>query len=311
VAIAPGVDAASFAMVDPLRDQCGTGVRVIGADGAKRPEVLAGCDDVGPDYFRAMQIPILYGRAFTRADIEGKQNVVVVDEAFAKAHFGNSNPIGQRFVAAMEEVEIIGVARAIRPLDPGSRFPTKVYRPMRAPRSAKLLVSYRGAYSDVDRAVRAGAAALDGNVTVRTHSIEENIGAALLPVRLAATGAWAMGGFALLLAVAGIYGVVDFAVSRKRREVGIRVALGARRSNILRVVVWQGLKPAVIGAVAGLVCAALAARLLEAMLYGISPLDPVAFVSMPLLVTTIAAVAAILPARAALRVDPAITLRYD
>ena len=114
-----------------------------------------------------------------------------------------------------------------------------------------------------------------------------------------------------MLAVTGIYGVVAFAVSRKRREVGIRVALGANRRNVLGIVVWQGLKPAMIGAAVGLVCAALATRLLQAMLYGINALDVIAFVSMPLLVAVIAVLAAVVPARAALRVDPAITLRYD
>jgi ABC-type antimicrobial peptide transport system permease subunit len=128
---------------------------------------------------------------------------------------------------------------------------------------------------------------------------------------MAAAAGSALGGLALLLACTGIYGLVSFAVTRRRHEVGIRMALGASRAAVLRLMVWQSMKPVVLGAVAGLALAAAAAQLIRSMLYGISPLDPVAFASTALVLSLVAAGAALLPARGAVRADPAVTLRHD
>ena len=154
-------------------------------------------------------------------------------------------------------------------------------------------------------------ASLDPALTVRTSGIEDNIADALAPVKIAATAASTLGSLALVFACSGLYGVVSFAVTRRRREVGIRLALGADRRNVLALLMRQGLTPVLIGAAAGVLMAAGAGQLLRMMLYGVSPIDPIAFASTLLLLGVVAAIAALIPARAALSVDPAVTLRHD
>lgn len=134
---------------------------------------------------------------------------------------------------------------------------------------------------------------------------------AVAPVRIAASATSALGTVGMVLACTGVYGVIAFAVRRRRREVGIRMALGASRARVLRLVLWQGLKPVAAGIVVGLGLAAWGAVLIRAILYGVSPFDPIAFGATALLLAGVALLAACLPARDAIRVDPAITLRYD
>jgi ABC-type antimicrobial peptide transport system permease subunit len=144
-----------------------------------------------------------------------------------------------------------------------------------------------------------------------TRRIEESISAALVPARMAAASASALGGLALLLATTGIYGLVSFAITRRRREVGIRMALGASRTSVLRLMISQTMKPVLTGAVIGVAAAGAGAQLIRSMLYGISPLDPLSFAFTVVVLAAVAAAAAIVPARGAVRVDPALTLRHE
>lgn len=152
---------------------------------------------------------------------------------------------------------------------------------------------------------------VDPDVNMAITPIEQNVISALAPVRIAAAAASALGALGLLLGCTGLYGVVAFSVGRRRREIGIRMALGARRLHVLRTVVGQGLIPVLAGSIVGLALAAASARLLRALLFGVSPLDPVALGATMLGLTAAAALATLLPARAALRVDPAVTLRHE
>ena len=161
------------------------------------------------------------------------------------------------------------------------------------------------------QAVQKLVADLDPDLTSTITPIEQNVNLALMPQKLGAAAASTLGGLGLLLACTGVYGVVAFAVGRRRREVGIRMALGADRHDVLGLLLWQAFKPVVAGAVVGLGLAAAAAQLIRAMLYGVSPLDPLAFATTAAILTGMALLAAIIPARAALRVDPAVTLRHD
>ena len=242
--------------------------------------------------------------------------VAIIDERFAREKFKSEIPLGRTIrlgFGPQDDHEIIGIVGRVKPLDMNGFGFAKVYTPLRGLRNteAKLIVSYAGATSEIDKAVRAAAAALDNNVTVGTHRIEDSLATALVPARMAAAAASALGGLALLLACTGIYGLVSFAVTRRRHEVGIRMALGASRVKVLRLMVWQSMKPVVTGALVGLVLAGAAAQLLRTMLYGISPLDPLSFASTALVLAVVGVVAAVIPARGALRVDPAVTLRHN
>lgn len=316
VSTSPGVLAASTTMVEPLHDQCGSFVRLLEGDKVAR-ELRTSCNEVGPEYFKTAGIRLLNGREFTPAEMFNTARVAIIDERFARDAFGvPANAIGSTIRLgdrADADHQIIGVASVVTPLDLNGFNLPKVYTTMRGLRNteAKLLVSYAGNSSDVEQAIRAAVARLDAGVTPRTKRIEESIQNALLPARMAAAAATALGSLALILACTGVYGLVSFAISRRRKEVGIRMALGADRATVLRLVMWQGLKPVFVGSLVGLALAAAASQAIRAMLFGVSPLDPIAFASTAALLIVIAGLAALVPARNAMAVDPATTLRHD
>jgi ABC-type antimicrobial peptide transport system permease subunit len=176
---------------------------------------------------------------------------------------------------------------------------------------AKLLVRTNGSKEQLAEELRVAAGRLDSGVTVQFKSIEENVNSALAVSRAAAGFAAGLGGLALLLALFGIYSVVALATGRRTKEVGIRIALGAARGDVLRLLMAQGLKPVLVGLAAGLCLALAAAQLLRAMLYGLSPADPLAVGSVALFLLAVAAAAAYWPARRATRIAPSQTLRHE
>lgn len=312
----PGVSAVSASMVEPLHDQCGSVAKIVAPDGTVSPEIPTSCDEIAPDYFRASGIRLLHGRDFTNAEMFSETKVAIIDERFVQEKFHGQMALGRTVRLGFEpkdDHQIVGVVGRVQPLDMNGFGFAKVYTPLRGLRNteARLIVSHAGGSSDIDKALRAAAASLDSNVTVSTRRIEESLSTALVPARMAAAAASALGGLALLLACTGIYGLVSFAVSRRRHEVGIRMALGASRATVLRLMLWQSMKPVVTGALVGLALAGAAAQLIRTMLYGISPLDPLSFFSTAFVLAIVAAAAAVIPARGAAGVDPAITLRHN
>jgi ABC-type antimicrobial peptide transport system permease subunit len=159
--------------------------------------------------------------------------------------------------------------------------------------------------------LRARVAEADPNVTVAIKSIEQNVRFALAPLRIAAAAAAALGLIGLVLACTGLYGVVAFTISRRQREIGIRIALGAERTRLLRMILGHGLRPVVAGSIIGLLVAAAAGQLIRALLFGLSPIDPITFTSTTLALIAAATLAAIVPALTALRVDPMVALRDE
>src|SRR5262249_5274413 len=152
---------------------------------------------------------------------------------------------------------------------------------------------------------------LDREVALAIKPIEENVSNALSVVRMIAGGVTALGALALLLACSGVYGVVAFTVGHRRREIGIRLALGAHASGVMRLLVWQSLRPVFVGGALATTMPAITSPLIRAILYGVNPLDPAGFGGALLLLAAVAAIAALVPASSALRVDPAATLRHD
>ena len=316
IAGAPGVVAASLTSFSPLVSGSRNAAVVLGPDGKPGRSFLFQSDEIGHDYFATYGIPLLRGRIFTPAELRGSQRLVIVDERLVRQHFGSAEPIGRQLRLGGETGEaweIVGVAGATQPLEPGRDTLPGAYLPMRGLRflEAKLIVRYSGPAADAMKAIERAARDLDPTVTARLVRIEDNVAEALMPVRLAAGVASALGAVALALACTGVYAVVAFAVSRRRREVGVRMALGADRIAVLRLIVWQGLRPVLAGTALGIGLAAAAGHLVRAMLYGVSALDPMAFAGTGAVLAGAAVLAALVPARAALRVDPAVTLRYE
>jgi predicted permease len=270
---------------------------------------------VGPGYFEALGIPVLRGRGFTGEDRAGARDVVIISDAVARRHFPDQDPIGKRLRFSWgpgEEQEIVGVVGDVRH-DGLDRPATGIlYRPAAQfpHRGVKFLVRAGGDPAQVVAAVRREVAALDSTVPVHdVRSLEQMVASSIAPRRHLI---YVLGGFALiaaLLAAIGAYAVTAQTVSLRTREIGLRVACGARPSDILRMVASEGAVMIGAGAALGLLGALGANRLLSTMLYGVSPHDPVALGAAGLLLGLMAALAIYLPARRAARLDPMVALR--
>lgn len=311
----PGIEAASMTFLNPLRAHCSGITHVVDAAGQRGPEIRIACDEVGPDFFKTMGMRVLQGRDFTEADGQGGANVAIVDQRFADLYL-SGGAVGRRLRFGGNDGADAGIVAVVsdrRPLAFGRQAQPTVYRPMRGLRfmEAKIVAAHRGDLKAAAESVTRAAAALDPNVSIRIRTVSENAREVLMPVRMAAAAASSLGGLALLLAATGVYGVVAFAVRRRTKEVGIRMALGARRADVLRLVMAQAMKPVVGGAAAGIALALGGAQLIRAMLYGVSPLDPLSIGGTALLLVAVSALAILGPARAAVAVDPARTLRAD
>ena len=279
-----------------------------GAD--ERP--TADYNQVGPDYFGVMGIPIVAGREFTRADDENRPLVAVVDETMAAKYWPGKDPIGGRFQVKGRWMEIAGVARA-------SHYRSKLempkpffYVPLRqnfAVQGGLLIRTNQGA-AGMTSALAREVHALDPNLApVAAITMQEHVDRGTYTQRLAVTLLAIFGGTALLLAAIGLYAVMSYAVSQSTRELALRMALGAGMSDLLRLVLSRGLALTAGGLIIGATAALALTRLLSNRLYQVSPHDPVAFGSAFLLMTTVALLACLLPARRATRIDPARALR--
>jgi predicted permease len=314
-AVSPGVSEASLTGFEPLMTSCGSRVRPIAENGTPGEWVQVTCNETGPEYLRVMQIPLRQGRTFQTQDSGPSAKVVLIDEGFARRYFAR-NALGRRLRigdSPADDHEVVGIVASTRPLNFLSDDYPQIYQPIQGLRylESRLVVAYGGPAAPLRQALQAMAARLDRDVTVNVTAIEENVESALAVVRLVAGGVAALGGLALLLACTGVYGVVAFTVARRRREIGVRMALGARPVQVIRLLVRQNMRPVLAGALIGGALAAAGARLIRAMLYGVSPVDPLGFAGALAMLGAVAAVAALAPARAALRVDPAVTLRHE
>lgn len=310
----PGVESATFARVIPfgLRDFSSASITVEGYQSGPDERPTADYNQVGPDYFGIMGIPILAGREFTRADDENRPLVAVVDETMAAKYWPGKDPIGGRFQIKDRWMEVAGVARA-------SHYQSKLetpkpffYVPLRqnfAVQGGLLIRTNQGA-AGMTAALAREVHALDPNLApVAAITMQEHVDRRTYPQRLAVTLLAIFGGTALLLAAIGLYAVMSYAVSQSTRELALRMALGAGMSDLLRLVLSRGLALTAGGLIIGAAAALALTRLLSHRLYQVSPYDPVAFGSAFLLMTTVALLACLLPARRATRIDPARALR--
>jgi macrolide transport system ATP-binding/permease protein len=312
----PGVESATFARVTPLGygSYSESPVAVDGDDVPPEEEPTVEYNEVGPAYFATMGIPLLSGREFTRADNESGALVAVVNETMAEQFWKGKNPIGERVQVKGRWMRVVGVASDAK--YESMREPSKpfFYVPRRQNFSVGGSLNIRTPLRPeiMAKALARVIQGLDGNLALyEVITLQEQVDRSTSPQKVAVTLLGVLGGLALLLAVIGLYGVMSYAVSQSTRELGVRMALGARSSDLLRLVISQGLTLTACGLALGVALALGLTRLLGNYLYKVSPRDPLAFGS-ALVVMLIATVAAcVLPAWRATRTDPIHALREE
>jgi predicted permease len=313
----PEVVELSWAAATPLGTQGSRrGMSVQGYQPAEGEDMELPFNVVGPRYFETMGIALVRGRGLTEEDRPGAPGAVVVNETFARRFWPGRNPLGMRISASGAQgpwLTVVGVARDGK-YDSLAEEPRPYvyFAALQDPWGTILHVRTSGDPLRVLPSLRREvAAAAPGWTLEDPRTLEEQVAASLLPQRAAGRVLALFGTLALMLAAVGVYGVLAGAVAQRRHEIGVRMALGARAGDVLRMVLARGLTLAGLGVAIGLPAGWALARLLGAFLLGTSPADPAAFLGAPLLLAAVALLASYFPARAATRVDPAITLRAE
>ena len=273
---------------------------------------------VGGDYFRTMNIDLQRGRSFTDQDTTSTPQVLVVSNAFVKRYFPNEDPIGRRLIFdGPNKVprEIVGVVGDVRRngLDVDVQPEMYVSYIQNPERRLNLVIRTEAQdASQLTQAARAEVKAFDPNQIIwRVQTLEELLGTSVAPRRFNMLLLGIFAGVALVLAAVGLYGVMSYSVSWRTHEIGIRMALGAKRADVLRLVVRQGMTMTLIGLALGLVGAFLLSRVLAGLLYGVSATDPLTFTGVSIVLLIVALLACLIPARRATRVDPIVALRTE
>jgi predicted permease len=311
IAALAGIEDVAWVRTLPLSGGSRRGFRPEGYVPREGEDLELNYNVVSPDYFRTLGIAVIAGRTFVAADDapgERAKRVVVVNEILAKRFF-NGNAVGRTLKASNGAVlEIVGVVRSGKYRTVTEDAPPIVYYPLGQFYASRMSIVVRGGsaperYAD---SVRREIRSVSSDVPVfRVVTLQSHVEEALSAERLSASLVSACGVLSALLAIVGLYGAVAYLVTRRTREIGVRVALGAQPRHVVALVVRHGLQLTLIGIGIGLVCAAAFATLISSMLYGISPASPLTHLSVALTLTLIAGLAAYVPARRAVRIDPA------
>ena len=316
----PGVESAALAGVVPLNDSTTIATGMKTDLNPQEKQVRSQINRVSPDYFRTMGIPLLAGRDFTAADREGATEVVIVNENLAARLFGRQSPVGHtfgwEFAGGKTVLQVVGVAKNSKYFTLGEENTAAFYTPWLQSRERgtmlHVLVRSGRPAEGLGRDIRGALLGLDGSAAVEVRPMRTALALAFLPSR---AGAWllgSMGALGLLLAALGLYGVLAYAVSRRVREIGVRMAMGAGPWRVARLVFGQSFALVAAGTGAGMAVALLATQPLAMLLVpGVRPGDPVTYLAVGVLLALVAAAATAGPVWRALRVDPASALRQD
>ena len=272
---------------------------------------------VTPEYFQLIGIPLLRGRLFNEFDSDTAPQVAVVNEAFARSYWPNENAIGKRFKSTRPGspwITVVGVIANARTQSLAETDMPQLYLDVYQAPAKHLAIFLRGHLNTaaIPEAVRKEVQSVDPTIPVfGAQTLIQTLSESLSQRRFSMEMIACFAATALLLAALGIYGVISYMVTERTHEIGIRLALGAQRQNILAIVLGQGLRLVLTGAAAGLIGAIIIGQLMASLLYGVRPTDPMTFAVVVLLLIGVAALACYLPARRAMNVDPMVALRYE
>ncbi len=316
----PGVTAVGGVTALPFTSSIGWGgITVEGyTPPPNQPELQVDLRVASDDYFRAMQIPLVRGRFFNTSDRPDTQKVVVIDEKMANHFWPNDDPVGKRVRQGDDPKEpwytVAGVVGIVKEygLDTDTRMVVYFAQNQVPLTSMYLVARTTSAPSNLTGAISQQIHALDPDAPVYDVStMQDRLSQSLARQRFAMLMLGAFAAFAVILAAIGVYGVMSYLVTQGTRDIAIRIALGAQESNILRLVVRQGMTLAIIGIIAGVVSAFALTRVMSALLFGVSATDAITFAAVPAILAAIALLACYIPARRAIRVDPMVALRYE
>jgi putative ABC transport system permease protein len=319
----PGVHSAAMVMNLPLSGSTmNRGFRIEGQAAPRADEdVTMDYQVVSPGYFSTMHIPVVRGRALTEADDERAQRVVVINERLARRYWPGADPTGRRLAIGDPSKEeswrtIVGVVGDVhhaglsQPPFPGAYVPYR--QDSESWSRMSFVVRAAGDPANLAAAVRREFLAIDANQPIsHVQPMKELMSASVMRTRFVSTLVSLLALISLALAAVGIYGLMSFSVSERTQEIGIRMALGARTRDILKMVFKQGMTLTLSGVGLGLAAAFALTRVMSSLLYGVSATDPVTFVGISLLLAAVALLACYVPARRATRVDPMVALRYE
>jgi putative ABC transport system permease protein len=322
LAALPGVEAASAVMPLPLGDSSmSISFEIDGQPVPAGQRQSSAYRTVSLDYFRAMGIRLVKGRAFDEHDAYDAPAVIVINEAYAERFFPGEDPLGKRIRPGMSVEpgkkpwrEVVGVVSNVRYRGQGKDFTPEYYVPeSQMPLdSMTLVVKTAGDPHGIVGAVREEVRNMDKDLPLYgIRTMDEYLSAAVAQPRLITLLLGIFAGLALLLTAIGLYGVMSYSVAQRTREIGIRMALGAQPANVLRLVVGQGMVLAGLGVGIGLIVAFLLTRVMTSLLFGIGAKDPLTFAAIALVIAIVALAACLVPARRATRVDPMVALHYE
>ncbi len=307
----PGVSAAGFAVTLPLND--GRWENPIRREGDPT-RVQTFQNIVSPRYFDAMSIPLVAGRAFSTHDDHRSPKVAVLNQTLARSMWPGESPLGKRLTFKGDVIEVVGVTRDIKGRNLFESPGPMLYLPLAQHYKPSTVLHVGTSVPPVQliATLRREVSALDKDLPVYgVKPLDEHVTATLTPQRLLAHLITAFGVLALLLAAIGLYALQAHSVSERTREIGVRVALGAHRRDVMRLFVARGLKLAVAGLVLGLIAASGLMQLMKSLLFGVSPLDPLTLATVPIVLIVAALMACYIPAHRAAAADPNVALRYE
>jgi putative ABC transport system permease protein len=311
----PGVEAAGMVSELPLSGQGNDMPFIVEERPVPRDQMpFADFRRVNQNYLNAMRIPLLRGRQFTEQEVRQSAKVIIVSQQLAQTAFPNEDAVGKRLITGFkgEPYEIIGIAGDLLHQSLGGQPSPAMYFPMRQSGRMNLVFRTKGDPLSIAGALRNEVRAIDPDQPVSAiRPMTEWVDSSVATPRYRTLLFGMFAALAMILAATGIYGVMSYSVAQRTHEIGVRMALGARRADVLKLVVGQGMLLTVIGVVVGLVAAFALTRVMESLLFSVTAKDPVTFAVVAALLVAVAFVACFVPARRATRVDPLVALRYE